>query len=68
LTLGGFGAAFSRDITPLCRAVRASSPTGTVHAFACNSYHHGRQSWGTRMEYPSVPHSCLPSLYPINAE
>ncbi|EED3923749.1 hypothetical protein T029_25035, partial [Salmonella enterica subsp. enterica serovar Give] len=60
LTLGGFGAAFSRDITPLCRAVRASSPTGTAHAVDRNSYHHGRQSWETRMGYPSVLHACLP--------
>ncbi|ECD4289075.1 hypothetical protein E0X61_24825 [Salmonella enterica subsp. enterica serovar Potsdam] len=35
--LGGFGSASSRDITPMCHAVRASSPNVMAHAVARNS-------------------------------
>ncbi|EAM8770643.1 hypothetical protein BSZ44_23475 [Salmonella enterica] len=35
--LGGFGSAFSRDITPMCHAVRASSPNVMAHAVARHS-------------------------------
>ncbi|HBX2780596.1 TPA: hypothetical protein MIH86_08625 [Klebsiella pneumoniae] len=34
---GGFGPAFSRDITPMCHAVRASSPNVMTHAVARHS-------------------------------
>ncbi|EBL2505516.1 hypothetical protein D3J93_26030 [Salmonella enterica] len=50
LTFGGFGAAFSRDITPLCRAERAFSPTGTVHAVARNSSRLRVMLWSHVME------------------
>ncbi|MBX8652362.1 hypothetical protein FP365_03740 [Klebsiella michiganensis] len=32
---GGFGAASSRDITPMHRAIRASSPHVPAHAVSC---------------------------------
>ncbi|AVE76571.1 hypothetical protein AM355_04650 [Klebsiella oxytoca] len=32
---GGFGAAFSHDITPMQQAIRASSPHELVHAVSC---------------------------------
>ncbi|EAU4928936.1 hypothetical protein HX41_002810 [Salmonella enterica subsp. enterica] len=35
--LGGFGSASSRDITPMCHAVRASSPNVMAHAVARHS-------------------------------
>ncbi|EAR6305301.1 hypothetical protein D2V27_24655 [Salmonella enterica] len=34
---GGFGSASSRDITPMCHAVRASSPNVMTHAVARHS-------------------------------
>ena len=34
---GGFGSASSRDITPMCHAVRASSPNVMAHAVARHS-------------------------------
>ncbi|ECW0821808.1 hypothetical protein F3R42_23070 [Salmonella enterica subsp. enterica] len=34
---GGFGPASSRDITPMCHAVRASSPNAMAHAVARHS-------------------------------
>ncbi|EDW0699916.1 hypothetical protein KV01_004374 [Salmonella enterica subsp. enterica] len=34
---GGFGPASSRDITPMCHAVRASSPNVMAHAVARHS-------------------------------
>ncbi|KSU39556.1 hypothetical protein ABI57_22835 [Salmonella enterica subsp. enterica serovar Veneziana] len=34
---GGFGSASSRDITPMCHAVRASSPNVMAHAVAHHS-------------------------------
>ncbi|MBI0440254.1 hypothetical protein E4659_02770 [Dickeya dianthicola] len=33
--LGGFGVAFSRDITPMSQAIRASSPHELAHAVLC---------------------------------
>ncbi len=33
--LGGFGVASSRDITPMCQAIRASSPHELAHAVLC---------------------------------
>ncbi|EAA0616926.1 hypothetical protein FYL48_11785 [Shigella flexneri] len=43
--LGGFGRAFSQDITPMRHAVRASSPRVMPHAVRsreCTSCDHGR--------------------------
>ncbi len=33
--VGGFGVASSRDITPMCQAIRASSPHELAHAVLC---------------------------------
>ncbi len=33
--IGGFGVASSRDITPMCQAIRASSPHELAHAVLC---------------------------------
>lgn len=33
--VGSFGVAFSRDITPMCQAIRASSPHELAHAVLC---------------------------------
>ncbi len=35
MTLGGFDAAFSHDITPMRQAIRASSPHILAHAVSC---------------------------------
>ncbi|ENU1097755.1 TPA: hypothetical protein SI320_001866 [Escherichia coli] len=59
--VGGFGAASSRDITPMRRAIRASSPHVLAHAVRAGKHaflHMAAQ------RPPSLPHTLAPPIRP----